>query len=104
MMAPLRALPPYLGHLWLLVLPKNFLSLLALQINSPSDAFEKGCSLQIFTKRKSIAKCKIKHRPPNLKGFPGGSVIKNPPANSGDVGLIPEAGRCPGEGNDNPLQ
>ena len=22
-------------------------------------------------------------------GFPGGSVVKNPPANEGDVGLIP---------------
>ena len=38
------------------------------------------------------------------KGFPGGSVIKNPPANAGDVGLIPESGRSPGEGNGNPLQ
>ena len=36
--------------------------------------------------------------------FPGGSVIKNPPANAGDVGLIPESGRSPGEGNGNPLQ
>ena len=24
------------------------------------------------------------------KGFPGGSVVKNPPANVGDVGLIPD--------------
>ena len=24
--------------------------------------------------------------------------------NAGDMGLIPELGRCPGEGNDNPLQ
>ena len=23
-------------------------------------------------------------------GFPGGSVIKNPPANAGDTGLIPD--------------
>ena len=35
-------------------------------------------------------------------GFPDGSVIKNPPANTGDVGLILELGRSPGEGNDNP--
>ena len=34
-------------------------------------------------------------------GFPGGSVIKNPPAN---VDLIPESGRFPGEGNGNQLQ
>ena len=26
-------------------------------------------------------------------GFPGGTVVKNPPANAGDVGLIPGLGR-----------
>ena len=31
------------------------------------------------------------------KGFPGGSVIKNPPANTGDVGSIPASGRSPGK-------
>ena len=36
-------------------------------------------------------------------GFPGGSVLKNPPANAGDVGLIPGSGRSPGEGNGNPF-
>ena len=36
-------------------------------------------------------------------GFPGGSVVKNPPANAGDVGLIPESERTPGEGIGNPL-
>ena len=38
----------------------------------------------------------------NIKGFPGGSVIKNPPANAGDLGLISGSGRSHGEGN--PLQ
>ena len=33
--------------------------------------------------------------------FPGGSVVKKPPANAGDVGLIPVLGRSPGEGNGN---
>ena len=37
-------------------------------------------------------------------GFPGGSVIKHPPAQAGDVGLIPGSGRSPREGNGNPLQ
>ena len=37
-------------------------------------------------------------------GFPGGSVVKNPPANAGDVGLIPGSERSLGEGNGNPLQ
>ena len=26
---------------------------------------------------------------PHGKGFPGGSVVKNPPANAGDAGSIP---------------
>ena len=37
-------------------------------------------------------------------GFPGGSVVKNPPANAGDTGLIPGSESSPGEGNGNPLQ
>ena len=37
-------------------------------------------------------------------GFPGGSAVKNPPANAGDEGLIPGSGRSPGEGHGNPLQ
>ena len=36
-------------------------------------------------------------------GFPGGSVLKNLPANAGDACLIPASGRSPGEGNGNPL-
>ena len=40
-------------------------------------------------------------------GFPGGVVVKNPPANAGDAGvtgLIPGSGRLPGGGNGNTLQ
>ena len=37
-------------------------------------------------------------------GFPGGSEVKNPPANAGDAGSIPGAGGSPGGGNGNPLQ
>ena len=40
-------------------------------------------------------------------GFPGGAVVKNPPANEGvteDVGSTPGSGRSPGRGNGNPLQ
>ena len=39
-------------------------------------------------------------------GFPGGAVVKNPPANAGDTrdaGLVPGSGRCPEVGNGNPL-
>ena len=37
-------------------------------------------------------------------GFPGGSEVKNPPANAGNPGLIPGLGISPGEGHGNPLQ
>ena len=37
-------------------------------------------------------------------GFPGGSVVKNPPASVGGLGLIPGSGRSTGEGNGNLLQ
>ena len=43
----------------------------------------------------------------SILGFPGGSVVKNLPANAwdlGDMGLIPGLGRSAGEGNGNPLQ
>ena len=39
--------------------------------------------------------------------FPGDTVVKNPPANAGDmrdVGSIPGLGRSPGEGKSYPLQ
>ena len=39
-----------------------------------------------------------------MLGFPGDSVVKNPPANAGDMGSIPGLGRSPKEGNGNPLQ
>ena len=38
------------------------------------------------------------------QNFPGGSVVKNPPANAGDSGLIPGPGRSLGEGNGSPSQ
>ena len=40
----------------------------------------------------------------NEQGFPGGSGVKDPPANAEDAGLIPGSRRSPGEGNGNPLQ
>ena len=36
--------------------------------------------------------------------FPGGSAVKASAWNVGDPGSIPGSGRCPGEGNGNPLQ
>ena len=40
------------------------------------------------------------------KGFPGGTVVKNPPANAGDArdtGLIPESSRSHGGRSSKPL-
>ena len=34
----------------------------------------------------------------------GSLVVKNPPDNAGDVGLIPGSERSPGEGSGHPLQ
>ena len=39
-------------------------------------------------------------------GFSGDMVVKNPPANTGDIrdaGLIPGSERCPGGGRGNPF-
>ena len=45
--------------------------------------------------------------PHSTGGFPGGSVVKNPPANARavrDMGSIPGSGRSPGGGHGNPLR
>ena len=39
-----------------------------------------------------------------MEGSPGGSAVKNPPANAGDQGSIPGWEDPPGEGNGNPVQ
>ena len=36
--------------------------------------------------------------------FPGGQVVKNPPANAGDSSSISGSEKSPGEGNGNPLK
>ena len=36
--------------------------------------------------------------------FPGGPVVKNPPASAGDTGSIPRSGRSSAGGHGNPLQ
>ena len=40
----------------------------------------------------------------NNLSFPDDSVVKNPPTNAGDAGVIPVLGRSPGGGHGNPLQ
>ena len=51
--------------------------------------------------------CKISVQPNSATlhlGFPDGTVVKNLPADPGDVGSISRLARSPREGNDNPLQ
>ena len=36
-------------------------------------------------------------------GFPGGTVVKNPPPNAGDVVSVPGSGRSPGVGQPTPV-
>ena len=56
--------------------------------------------LEFFLHLPSFSFPAFKH----LLGFPGGSVDKESACNAGDLGLIPELGRSPGEGNGNPLK
>ena len=73
-----------------------------------SELRVKQCKWQYEIKK--IEKRNKKHNKGRIcifSGFPGGSVVKNPPDNVGDtldVGLIPGLGRCSGGGNGNPLQ
>ena len=56
----------------------------------------------VFTTKKGFLN---KHTKPKI--FPGGSVVKSPPANAGvvgEMGSIPGPGRSPGVGKGNPLQ
>ena len=53
-----------------------------------------------------MPKIHIRISSPGHLGFPGGSVVKNLPANAGDAsdsGLIPGSGRSPVEGKGNQL-
>ena len=65
-------------------------------------SFKPAFSLSLFTFIKKVLSSS------SLSAvFPGGSVVKNPPANAGktrDSSSIPGLGRSPGEGNGNPLQ
>ena len=62
------------------------------------DKSDLGLANQAPTQGPELGACEPK------KDSLGESVVKNPPANSGDTGLIPGLGRCPGKGNGNPFQ
>ena len=87
---PIRGYRDLSGAVWERFLPSPWNS--AKIILSSGSSF---LSLQIHQVRR------INQLP---MGSPGGSVVKNPPANAGNVGSIPASGRSPKEGNGNPIQ
>ena len=58
---------------------------------------DKGKKGSLFTEAK-FTQYKLKW------GFPGGSMVKNPPANAADSGSNLGLGKSPGEEDGNPLQ
>ena len=58
----------------------------------------------VFSSHNNNKKIQRNRNTYNSAGFPGGSVIKNPPANAGERGSILGSGRSPGEKNGNPVQ
>ena len=81
------------------------------------SSWGEGCVLVVLTavhiyltgtyKGQNLSNCTLSiHVIDYTRGFPGGSVVKNPPANAedtGDMSSIPGSGRSPGGGNGNPL-
>ena len=99
------------GHLWLSLFCRNITPISAFIFMKSVVCFffffcvsVSGSKLPLFQSTKSFW---IGAYSNNLRGFPGGSVIRNLPANardSGDAGSIPGFKRSPEEGNGNPLQ
>ena len=61
----------------------------------------KGINLNQFLPIFLLSYCNILY---SHIGFPGGSVVRNPPAIAGEADSIPESGRSPGGGHGKPLQ
>ena len=68
----------------------------------PSNLRQK---IQILNSLKSLSPTALSCLFRKPLGIPGGSVVKNPPANAGDARheFDPWSGRSPGERNSNPL-
>ena len=52
-----------------------------------------------YEERLSVSTSRVLYKTLLTMGFPRGSVVKNPPANAGDVSSIPGSGRATGEGS-----
>ena len=68
-------------------------------------------SSYVYSQDLTLGDCRCNSKEVNVTvnelGFPGGAVVKNPPANAGkagDMASIPGSGRSPGEGKGYPLQ
>ena len=57
---------------------------------------EQVCGQCLLHARNFLMWCKNRLIKTNSKDFPGGSVVKNPPANAGDVSSVPDPGRSHG--------
>ena len=56
-----------------------------------SDYSQQYCIMYFKVARRVDLKCS--HQKRNYRDFPGGAVVKNPPANAGDTGSSPGPGR-----------
>ena len=71
-----------------------------------------NCSVWFMEKPESLFKDTGRlsnHRAVSIRvvpasGLPRGLIVKDPPANEGDTGLVPGSGSSPGDRNVNPLQ
>ena len=55
---------------------------------------QQGRNLDFSEQVKPCQSCEVEHELRSAcKDFPGGAVVKNPPANAGDMGSIPGPGR-----------
>ena len=61
-------------------------------------------AMHTFVSHLTLYSLPIYSLPCSLLDFPGSSVVKNLPNNTGDSSSIPGSGRSLGEGNGNPLQ
>ena len=84
----------------------TYSSVLAWSLESPRDGGASWAAIYGVSQSQTQLKRLSSNSNSSIRyiGFPGGSVVKNPPANAGDAGLIPGSGRSPGELNGNPLQ
>ena len=59
---------------------------------------------RVFISRGHLPRAEIAGLYSDSIGFPGSSLVKNAPANAGDVGSMLESGKSPGGGNGNLIQ